>query len=223
MRARCRPFPPHRAWWARVAVLVAVLVSTACTATDPGTTGAASEEVALVVVGDSLTAGSVALEDGEVQGERSWIPAAVGDPLALEGGWAVPGATTADMRGGVTRVAGDVLVLMAGTNDLSAGRDWTASRDDLLSITRTLRIDEVVVSSIPPFAPRPEAAVAYNEQLQQLALEQGWTFVDPWAPFSRDGAWAEGATADGVHPTQEVADEAGRTIRAAVLARVGGG
>ncbi len=213
--------------WARgcgAAVLLSMLFATACTATsaDVQTDDATPDDVALVVVGDSLTAGTRAMEDGEVRGEGSWVPAALGAPLVLEGGWAVPGATTADMRTGVSQTDGDVLVIMAGTNDIARGLDWEASRDNLLTITRTLRIETVVVSAVPPFAPRPEAATGYNDRLQQVAIEQGWTFVDPWSVAAEDGQWAEDASLDGVHPTQEVADDVGRNLRTAVLAQVTG-
>jgi lysophospholipase L1-like esterase len=203
---------------------VVLLLAAACTATpgvaaDPGE----PDQVALVVVGDSLTAGSQPLTDGRVEGAGSWVPAALGDPLALAGGWAVPGATTGDMRSGIALVDGDVLVVMGGTNDLDQGVDWAASRDNLLAITRTLRIDQVLVSTIPPFDPRPEASVAYNERLRQLGIEQGWTVIDPWEAYGQGGTWTVDDTVDGVHPTQEVADEVGRTLRAAVLARAADG
>jgi lysophospholipase L1-like esterase len=127
------------------------------------------------------------------------------------------------MRAGIGRVDGDVLVLMAGTNDIAQGVDRGASRDNVLTITRTMRIGAVVVSAIPPSAGHAEAATAYNEQLRQVATEQGWTFVDPWETAREGEGWVPGDTADGVHPTQEVADEAGRVLRAAALARVTGG
>ncbi|SDC06540.1 Lysophospholipase L1 [Geodermatophilus telluris] len=206
-------------------VLLCALVSTAaCTATpDVQAEDREPEEVVLVVVGDSLTAGTEPLADGEVRGQGSWVPAALGDPLVLGGGWAVPGATTGDMRQGVGRVDGDVLLVMAGTNDVAQGVAWEASRDNLLTVTRTLRLDEVIVSAIPPSADHAAAATAYNEQLRQFALEQGWTYVDPWET-ARDGeGWVAGGSADGIHPTQQVADEVGRTLRVAVLARAAGG
>jgi len=209
---------------ALLVLLSAALCTAGCTAgPDARTDDAESGDVVLVVVGDSLTAGSQAMADGEIQGEGSWVPAALGDPLVLGGGWAVPGATTGDMRQGIARVDGDVLVLMAGTNDIAQGVDWAASRDNVLAITRTMRMDAVVVSAIPPSSGRAQAATAYNEQLRQVAIEQGWTFVDPWETAREGEGWVPGDSLDGVHPTQEVADEVGRTLRAAVLARAAGG
>ncbi len=228
MTSRWRPARPDPARPLRAAVLpvvlLVVLLSAACTATPEGEAGApAPGDVVLAVVGDSLTAGTAPMADGEITGTGTWVPAALGDPLVLGGGWAVPGATTADMRSGVTPVDGDVLLLMAGTNDISQGVDWEASRDNVLTIARTMRIDTIVVSAIPPFSPRPEASTAYNEQLRQVAIEQGWAFVDPWTAVAQDGDWVAGASTDGVHPTQEVAEEVGRSIRTAVLAQATGG
>ncbi|GAB3311734.1 hypothetical protein GCM10027451_23870 [Geodermatophilus aquaeductus] len=222
---RSRPQPARRL---RAAVLLvalcAALATAGCTAgPDVQADDAEPGDVVLVVVGDSLTAGSQAMADGEVQGEGSWVPAALGDPLVLGGGWAVPGATTGDMRQGTARVEGDVLVLMAGTNDIAQGVDWAASRDNVLAITRTMRMDAVVVSAIPPSAGRAQIATAYNEQLRLVAIEQGWTFVDPWETSREGEGWVSGDSLDGVHPTQEVADEVGHTLRAAVLARAAGG
>jgi lysophospholipase L1-like esterase len=224
MRLHARRSRPRPVRWLRAAVLLVLLSATACTAT-PAVTADPPEpdEVRLVVVGDSLTAGSQPLTDGEVTGAGSWVPASLGDPLVLAGGWAVPGATTADMRSGIQQVDGDVLVVMAGTNDIDEGLDWTASRDNLLAITRTLRTRPVLVAAIPPSAEHAEAATAYNEQLRQVAIEQGWTFVDPWESARRGANWVDGYTFDGIHPVQEVADEAGRTLRAAVLARAAAG
>lgn len=224
MRSRLRPRPAR----CLGAVLLLGLAVAACTASPAGSTAPMDSAapvagaVVLVVVGDSLTAGSEPLAGGEVHGEGSWVPAALGHPLVLGGGWASPGATTADMRSAVTPVDGDVLVLMAGTNDLTRGREWTVSRDDLLVVARTSGIDTVVVSAVPPYGPSPDASIAYNEALQQLSRERGWTFVDPWTPAAAQGRWADGASADGIHPVQAVADEAGRAIKAAVLARASG-
>ncbi|WP_369253411.1 SGNH/GDSL hydrolase family protein [Geodermatophilus amargosae] len=226
---RSRPQPVR---WLRAVVLLVLLSATGCTAASTAASTATPDvqaedteprDVVLVVVGDSLTAGSQPMADGEVRGEGSWVPAALGEPLVLGGGWAVPGATTGDMLRGITAVEGDVLLLMAGTNDIARGIGWEASRDDLLTIPQTMGTGAVVVSAIPPSADHAETTTAYNERLRQLATEQDWTFVDPWEAAREGEGWVPGDTVDGVHPTQEVADEVGRSLRAAVLARAGAG
>jgi hypothetical protein len=219
MRRTSHPLRRTPAGRAPVVPLLLVLLA-GCTEV-AGSTDDGGETV-FVVVGDSITAGGEALAGREVPDGGSWVPAAAGEPLTFGGGWAVPGATTADMRSGVRPVDGDVLVLMGGTNDLAQGVEWAATRDNLLTVTRTLRIDDVLLAAVPPFDPDPEAATTLDERLQALAAEQDWTFVDPWVAVREDGGYAEGASLDGIHPVQQVADDAGRRIRSALLATVGG-
>ncbi|MGY1635026.1 SGNH/GDSL hydrolase family protein [Geodermatophilus sp. SYSU D00742] len=171
----------------------------------------------MVAVGDSLTAGGEPIRGPEVDGELSWIRAAVGPQLEFRGGWATGGATTADMRAAATPMDADVLVLMGGTNDLVLGRPWERTREDLLAVADVVGIGAVLLSAVPPHDDLPESATELNRQLQVLADEQGWQFVDPWADARQDGAYVPGASLDGVHPTQRVADEAGLLIRKALL------
>jgi hypothetical protein len=120
--------------------------------------------------------------------------------LELTGGSALPGATTAQMLAGLHRVDADVPVVLAGTDDLQLAVPWEIVRDKLLAIVAT--------AGVP-------------ERLRALAGEQDWRLVDPWTAVRSDGAWVPGTTIDGIHPTAEVADRAGRAIRAAVLDAAG--
>jgi lysophospholipase L1-like esterase len=79
------------------------------------------------VVGDSITAGSLPLRGDKVPGAGPWIPVVDVDPLDLTGGLAVPGATTEDLSAAVTPLTGDLLVIMAGTNDLFQQVPWLGS------------------------------------------------------------------------------------------------
>ncbi|MFW3172817.1 SGNH/GDSL hydrolase family protein [Geodermatophilus sp. CPCC 206100] len=234
MRRRLRvPLPAV----ALLAVLLAVLVacgtpgaSGESEASPAGTGGseppapAPPEPVGFAVVGDSITAGTTAPVEGtRADGAGSWIPAAAVPPLAFRGGWAVPGATTADMRAEVGPVDAEVLVVMGGTNDLQLGIPWEQSRADLVSAVGTAGVGAVVLSGIPPLDRAPQAALDHNGALRQLAGEQGWTFVDPWTESrTPQGTWVPGASGDGVHPTQQVADLVGGRLRAAVLDRADG-
>jgi lysophospholipase L1-like esterase len=168
------------------------------------------------VVGDSITAGSLPIEGTAVPGTRSWLPAALGPPLEFQGGWAVPGATTQDMRAGVVPSSADVVVVLAGTNDLFR-LPWEVTADDLRAIVATVGVPRVLLSAIPPFDVDPAQAQGLNRQLADLAAAQGWRYVDPWEGISVDGAYAPGTSADGVHPTQEVADVVGRRLRAELV------
>jgi lysophospholipase L1-like esterase len=180
-----------------------------------------ASEIGFVVVGDSLTAGTEPLDGNRVLGAASWVPAADDPPLTFLGGWAVPGATTAAMLEEVVPMDGDVLVLMAGTNDLVQGHDLADTRANLVAIVDEVNAPEVLLSAVGPLDSRAAEVTDYNRQLEALAAESGWTFVDPWGDAWNDGSFVEGASADGVHPTSEYADRVGREIRAALLASSG--
>jgi hypothetical protein len=77
-----------------------------------------------------------------------------------------------------------------------------------------------VLATVPPLDPGPAQREDYDQRLRELADQQGWRLVDPWRSVERGGAWVPGGARDGVHPTQPSADQAGRAIRAAVLAAV---
>ncbi|MFC7573739.1 SGNH/GDSL hydrolase family protein [Klenkia terrae] len=175
----------------------------------------APRPVTFTVVGDSITAGRV--PDGvTVADSGSWVPAAAGGSLQFVPGWAVSGATTEDMRAGVVPVSADVVVIMGGTNDLQkVSAETTAA--DVLAIAQTVRAGQVVLAAIPPNDTAPTLATALNRRLGQLADQQGWVFVDPWTPVADQGRYVPGASADGVHPTVEVAEGVGRRIRAELL------
>jgi lysophospholipase L1-like esterase len=223
-----------------VAALLAVLVacgtssgsSTESSASAPaaeggsaaGTAPERTEVLGFGVVGDSITAGTTAPVEGtRADGAGSWIPAATVPPLEFRGGWAVPGARTGDMRAGVGPVDADIVVLMGGTNDVQAGVPWEQTRDNLLAIVTTAAAPDVVLSAVPPLDPAARQALDLNAALQGLAGEQGWAFVDPWTDArTQEGTWAPGASTDGVHPTQQVADLVGARIRAALLDRADG-
>ena len=194
-------------------------------ATDPGTSAAttgpgSSDGATFAVIGDSLTAGTAApLRGTHVSDPVSWVPAAEQSGPTFVGGWAVPGATTAQMRAGVTGpLDADLLVVMAGTNDVNQDVPWSTSAQDLVSMVQTAAVDTVVVSAIPPYDADPAASVVYNQMLSGLATAQGWTLVDPWTTVDANGAYVAGASPDGVHPAPEVAVTVGATIAAALVA-----
>lgn len=62
----------------------------------------------MVVVGDSITAGGAPVRGPQVDGESSWVPAAIGPQVVFRSGWATGGVTTADMRAAAP-MAADVL------------------------------------------------------------------------------------------------------------------
>lgn len=168
-------------------------------------------------VGDSITdANSPDLPGGDL-GTESWTTYVVAAGFEFAGGWAEWGAPTSLMADSVTAYDADVLVLLAGTNDVALGRPFAESAANLDRIVATVGIDAVVVSSIPPMDALPDGAAQYNAQLESLAADRGWRFVDASAGLrTADGRFLEGMSYDGLHPTEQGARVLGEGI-AAVL------
>lgn len=186
-------------------------------------------ELHMAVVGDSLTAGNGLVEQPtgladspQRPTDMSWLLGVEGAPLVVDGGWAVPGATSVQMDEHVTRYAADVVVIMAGTNDLLKGVAWPDTRRSLLSIVEKAGVDRVVLTAVPPLDAQPTATGPLNDRLAGLAADQGWEFVDPWTDVEQDGVYRPGDSADGVHPVSTVAVAVGRAIRAQLLDGAGG-
>ncbi len=214
-----------------------LLVLTACTAphgptgADPSgpasgtgddSGGSAAGAVTIAVVGDSITVGSDGtFAPGQVS-EDSWVRYAVGDPIELAGGWARWGATTAEMAAAAAPVPADVLVIMAGTNDLAAGTPTAQVAVNLEQITAAVGAEQVLLCGVPPLDARPELVPTFNEFLQRTAQEHGWAWVDPAAAVRTGGSFAPGMSVDGVHPTPAGATQIGARVRTAILDHVGG-
>lgn len=157
----------------------------------------------LTVVGDSLTAAGADLDAGEFS-ELTWLRDVVAAGIRWAGGWARPGATTSDMLTHVQPVPeADVVVILAGTNDLALGIPFREIADNLRQIATTVDAPRVIVASIPPLARLPGAPPAFNAQLAELAHQECWEFVDASAGLRVGEEWADGMTFDGVHPTAD--------------------
>lgn len=226
--------PAGRAFAIVVAVLGGVALAACSSSGDPGSQGAGGpaetspstdltaptgQATSFAVVGDSITdANSPDLAGGE-PGTESWVTYAVESGLVFAGGWAEWGATTAFMADSVSEYDADVLVVLAGTNDLAFGVPFDASTANLDSIVERVGIDDVVVSSIPPADAFPSATVEYNERLEALADDRGWRFVDASADLRTvDGRFADGISYDGLHPSEQGARALGEAIAAELLA-----
>ncbi|MGY1692183.1 SGNH/GDSL hydrolase family protein [Geodermatophilus sp. SYSU D01105] len=168
------------------------------------------------VVGDSITAGGAVISDRHVEGEASWVPAAAeSSGLTFVGGWAVPGATTGDMLRAQVPADADVVVVMAGTNDVLQDRPWDESADNLTRLAAAATaagVDTVVVSAIAPNDVDTPGRQAYNAALASLATQRGWVLVDPWGEIDDDGRFAPGTTTDGTHLPPEVAASVGTRL-----------
>lgn len=209
---------PHRL--RRTSALLALLISagavTACTTppptATPAETGAASEvveEVALplrvAVVGDSNTTGfKTTLADG-IDAGAAWISLVPQAQIKYAGGWAQNGATSTAMRENIKPLQDvDVLVIMAGTNNIAMGMPDDVLAADLTAIAATVGARHTVLSSIPPFDARPEDATVLNARLASLASANGWSFMDPWATLRTPaGKWMDIYRLDGLHTTPD--------------------
>ena len=126
-------------------------------------------------------------------GAASWATYVVDDGFAFAGGWAEWGATTAMMADSVGPIEADVLVVLAGTNDVAFGIPFDESAANLDRIVDVVGIEDVVVVSIPPMDAFPAGAEAYNDRLDDLAGDRGWRFVDASAGLrTADGGSATG-------------------------------
>ena len=178
-----------------------------------------TDQLTIAVVGDSITVGSdPTFAPGQVS-EDSWVRYAVGDPVELAGGWARWGATTAEMAAAAEPVPADVLVIMAGTNDLAAGTPTAQVARSLEEIVAEVGADEVLLCAVPPLDARPDVVPPFNEFLQQTADAHGWAWTDPSAGIRTGGQFAPGMSADGVHPTQAGATDIGGQVRSELLDR----
>jgi lysophospholipase L1-like esterase len=172
-----------------------------------------SDQVGFAVIGDSITAW-VGKEEG------SWTSHVGTDGVLFsENGWARNGAPLALMDDNTPRLNEDVLVILAGTNDLRSDVPFDERLDIIDSIVRKAGVENVVVSAIPPFDPKPSLATAWNEQLESYAADAGHVFVDPWVDLrTRAGSYLGDATIDGVHPTPDAAEQAAAPMRVAIIA-----
>ena len=171
----------------------------------------------IAAVGDSITdADSPDFSGGEL-GEESWVSHAVGDGVAFAGGWAQWGATTAQMAAGAQPVDADVLVVLAGTNDVTAGIPFGETATNIAEIAATVNAPRVLISAVPPIDPDPVLAVELNANLEALAVAREWEFVDAPAGARDGNRFAPGMSADGVHPTAQGARVIGAAVRAALV------
>ena len=163
----------------------------------------------LVVVGDSLATGDG--NDGTPEDPGSWRMHLAGNVEVVDGWWR-NGATTKTMADNLPLARGDVLVVMGGTNDVAQDIPIRETRESIRRIVQKVAVDDVILCAIPPFDREDEQSRELNSELQELAAESGWAWVDPWEYFRDGDEWTEGASMDGVHPTEPVYRSVGLAI-----------
>jgi lysophospholipase L1-like esterase len=179
----------------------------------------------VLAVGDSITsADSDDFDDAQI-GPSSWATFTDGDGVQVLGGWAHAGATTEDMLQGLAdrppaqgEPAGpDVLVIMAGNNDVDASVPFHDVAENLVAIAGRVHARRVVLSTIAPEDEVANAVTAFNTRLPDLAARQGWQFVDPMGSVGDgSGHYAPGMSEDGVHPTEDGARLIGAALHDAL-------
>ena len=166
------------------------------------------------VAGDSLTAWdnqTFPHPDGDFS-TVTWTHWAISPDIELAGGYAREDAMAAEIAERIIPVEADVLVVMAGTNDVGVTPVGEVLGQIELIVRRS-EVERVLISSLPPV----EGSADYNAQLKELASDMGWGFVDPWAELRRDdGEWLDGSTNDGVHPNPDSAKVVGAALVAAM-------
>ncbi|CAN5268117.1 hypothetical protein BH09ACT1_BH09ACT1_12120 [soil metagenome] len=204
------------------AILVAITASTsqsseASAATKP----AADRAVSIATLGDSITISFDTDTRAEPAASQSWVPYAVGNRITWSAGYAHSGYTTGAIAGETRRYKADVLVILAGTNDVIAGIPFAPSANNLKAMVARAKVKKVIVSAIPPLDIHPAAAAAYNVSLRKLAARQHWTYVDATSALRSGNVYATGLTEDGVHPTPAGAKLIGTALRRAILRLAG--
>ncbi|KHL01800.1 hypothetical protein LK10_14560 [Sinomonas humi] len=207
--------------WAALAVLTGVVVGVGAIRSLPdsaGPTWPSSEPkvVRFAAVGDSITQGNSPDFSVGLTGSLSWVTYARSPLDLFAGGWAAGGATTARMAANVQPVKADVLVIIAGTNDLAQGVPFAVTESNIARIVETVGAPRVVVSAIPPRNSAPAATAAYNASLKAFVLAHKWEWVDAPAAVRDGEQYAAGMSLDGIHPTEAGAEALGRALDAAI-------
>lgn len=179
--------------------------------------GKGRTEPVIYAVGDSITeANSPNFVAGQY-GSGSWV-SHLAPEVKVVGGWARGGATTADMAAHVTQAPeAQVLVVLAGSNDIAANMPFEQTKANLESIVGKVGAQTVLVSAVPPRDHDPASVTRFNEQLSQLADSEGWKFTDPMTGIRDGDHYVPGMTKDGIHPTEPAANILGANLSGAIL------
>lgn len=208
------------AGWAAAAALVGIVIVAAVRAlpadTGPAWPSTEPKAVRFAAVGDSITQGNSPDFSVGLTGSLSWVTYARSPLDLFAGGWAAGGATTARMAANVAPVKADVLVVIAGTNDLAQGVPFSVTASNIESIVATVGAPRVVVSAIPPRDSAQAATAAFNASLKEFVLAHRWEWVDAPAGVRQGEQYAAGMSLDGIHPSQAGAEALGRALDAAI-------
>jgi len=189
------------------------------TSTDTATpsTPPATEPVRLAVFGGESTNGNSPDFVGKKLGNTSWVNYVAGPRVNVVAGWAGLGASSQRIAAAARPVSADILVIDIGVEDQINKTPFSETAASIGKIVKTVNAPKVILLAAPPFASVPNAAGTLNTQLQQLANDRGWTFVDAAAAV-RDGTeYKDGTSDDGRKPNAKGAQVIGAAVKAAIL------
>lgn len=126
-------------------------------------------------------------------------------------------APTVAMAENAKPVQAEVLVILAGTNDVANDVPFHRTAENVARVVQRVGVSKVVVSAIPPLDFEPETPARFNSEVKTYAVAQGWTFVDPMAGVREGDRFAPGMTTDGVHPTEAAARAIGTALGTAIV------
>ncbi len=175
----------------------------------------ANRSMDIAVVGDLVT--SWTPPDDRA---TSWATYVTGHGVRLTRSWVDRDAQVRDLAALVDPSDADVLVVLAGTNDV----DHVSAGDEVeLGLTRIVAaagVDRVLISSIPPIDDQPQKTADFNELLAKIAYRHDWSFVDAGSTVVRaDCRYRKGLSSDGVRPTAEGARIIGEAVRGVLTTR----
>ena len=174
----------------------------------------ADREITFAAVGDRVTdwRGS--------RRETSWVTYADQGSVEWVGGQARSSARIQDLPGRVNPVKADVLVILAGTNDVVVAYTNDQVELNLQRIVEKSGVENVLLSSIPPVDSARKQTADFNEFLARVAYRHDWSFVDAGSAVRvRTCEFREGLTADGIDPTPAGARLIGDAIRGVLTTR----
>jgi lysophospholipase L1-like esterase len=175
--------------------------------------------VRLAVVGAGSVNGNSPDFLGKKLGDTSWVFYAAGNGVDFVGGWADPGASTQRMATNMRAVPADVLVIDIGVADAQKGIPFSDTTANIDRVVKTINAPRVILAGVPPVDASPDTATTVNNELQQLAKQRGWTYVDAAAGVREGTKYAAGMSDDGVNPNAGGAKIIGAAVRTAVLAK----
>lgn len=151
-------------------------------------------------------------------GDQSWVNY-LGESVEVVGGYVRSGVTTTRLAQNTTKVDADVLIILAGANDIQQDVPLATSAANMKQIVQATGITRVLISATTPVNSKPGTTASYNEQLRQLAQTNGWSYVDAPAGVRNGNVYAAGmSNSGGIQPNAAAARIIGEAIAAALAA-----